>query len=104
MCETFKNFSESISHSFVYRTLFFITKLQSALHTICQLLGSKTISDVLEAIQFFVTGFEFGLANSMTGIRCMLELVWSKESSVKEAIVDAYKRLYIRQEEGANAR
>ena len=70
----------------------------------CQLLGSKTVSDVLEAIQFFVTGFEFGLANSMMGIRRMLVLVWSKESSVKEPVVDAYKRLYMRQEEGANAR
>ena len=31
----------------------------------------------------------------MTGVRRMLMLVWSKEATIKEAVVNAYKRLYI---------
>ena len=31
----------------------------------------------------------------MVGIRQMLNLIWSKEKGIKEAVVDAYKRLYI---------
>ena len=32
---------------------------------------------------------------SAAGIRAMLNLVWSKESAVKEAVVKAYRRLYL---------
>ena len=39
-----------------------------AVPTVCQLLGSKSNSDVLEAIHFFVTGFEFGLVSAMQGL------------------------------------
>lgn len=62
---------------------------------ICQLLGSKSITDVLEAVEFFITGFEFGLGIMMMGIRRMLPLIWSRESGIKEAVVGAYKRLYL---------
>lgn len=53
------------------------------------------MTDVLESIDFFVTGFEFGLSSTMAGIRRMLALIWSKEQSIKEAVVNAYKRLYV---------
>ena len=45
----------------------FAVLVAEAVPTVCQLLGSKTLSDVLEAIQFFVTGFEFGLVSAMLG-------------------------------------
>jgi condensin complex subunit 1 len=73
----------------------FIGQIQKAVETICQLLGSKITTDILEAIQFFVTSFEFGVMNAMIGVRRMLALVWSKESGIKEAIANAYKRLYL---------
>lgn len=70
---------------------------------IAQLLGSKTLTDVMEAIEFFVTGFEFGLSSTMIGIRRMLPLIWSKEGGIKDAVVGAYRRLYLNPE-GGNAR
>jgi condensin complex subunit 1 len=62
---------------------------------ISQLLGSKSITDVLEAVEFFITGFEFGLSIMMIGIRRMLPLIWSRESGIRDAVVGAYKRLYL---------
>ncbi|XP_052761140.1 condensin complex subunit 1-like isoform X1 [Mya arenaria] len=88
---------------YLKESLAFATQLQNAVPVITLLLGSKNITDVLEAIEFFVTGFEFGLTVTMIGIRRMLPLIWSKESNVKEAVVAAYKRLYLNPQ-GANAR
>ncbi|XP_067659519.1 condensin complex subunit 1-like [Haliotis asinina] len=84
-------------------SLTFAKQVQTSVPTICQLLGSKNTSDVFEAIEFFVTGFEFGVTATMLGIRRMLALVWSKESGVKEAVVAAYKRLYL-SPQGGNQR
>ena len=81
-------------------SLAFATTLQKAVPVISQLLGSKNLTDVMEAIEFFVTGFEFGLASTMIGIRRMLPLIWSKESGVKDAVVAAYKRLYLNPQGG----
>ncbi|XP_022241936.1 condensin complex subunit 1-like [Limulus polyphemus] len=81
----------------------FAQKIQVALPVVCQLLGSRTVSDVLEAIDFFVTAFEFGVRDAMSGIQRMLLLVWSKETAVKDAVVSAYRRLYLCPE-GGNTR
>lgn len=59
------------------------------------MLGSQNTTDVMEAIEFFVTSFEFGVGNAMMGIRRMLVLIWSKEANIKDAVVAAYKRLYL---------
>lgn len=80
----------------------FITGLNEALPTICTLLGSKSASDVQEAIGFFVSAFEFGLYNAMIGVRKMLSLIFSREQSVKGYVVAAYKRLYIESSAGSN--
>lgn len=93
-----KSFLDDIQES-----LAFATQLQAAVPVISQLLGSKNVTDVMEAIEFFVTGFEFGLTATMIGIRRMLPLIWSKEASVKDAVVAAYKRLYLNPQ-GGNAR
>jgi condensin complex subunit 1 len=81
----------------------FLASIQKCIPTIAQLLGSKNISDVLEGIDFFVTGFEFGMTDTMVGIRRMLVLIWSKEQVVKEAVVNAYRRLYMNSQ-STNAR
>ena len=69
--------------------------IHKSLPVVAQLLGSKQSSDILEAIEFFVSAFEFGLLNAMMGVRRMLALIWSQEKTIKDAVVAAYKRLYI---------
>ena len=50
---------------------------------------------VQEAVQFCVTVCEFSVANSLSGVRRMLPLVWSTDPTVKDAVVQAYRRLYL---------
>ena len=69
--------------------------IHKSLPVVAQLLGSKQSTDILEAIEFFVSAFEFGLLNAMIGVRRMLALIWSQEKTIKDAVVAAYKRLYI---------
>lgn len=60
-----------------------------------QLLGSKVVSDVLESLEFLATAFEFQVGGSREGVRKALLLVWSREQQVREAVVNAYVRLYL---------
>lgn len=69
--------------------------IQESLPVVAQLLGSKQATDILEAIDFFVSAFEFGLVNAMIGVRKMLALIWSQETQVRDAVVSAYKKLYV---------
>jgi len=73
----------------------FSQTINSSLPNVAMLLGSKQSTDILEAIEFFVRAFEFGLINAMLGVRKMLSLIWSREPTIKDAVVGAYKRLYI---------
>ena len=59
-------------------SLNFATALNEALPVVCTLLGSKQSSDVQEAINFFVSAFEFGLRDAMMGVRKMLSLIFSR--------------------------
>ena len=76
--------------------------MQNAIPIISGLLGSKTPSDVMEAIEFFVTAKSFGFDTTQIGIKKMLPLVWSREQTVKEAVIDAYKKLYLEKVGGQN--
>jgi condensin complex subunit 1 len=76
----------------------FASSVYAAIPMVCQLLCSKQTSDILEAIDFFVTAFEFHVLDAMQGVRRMLSLIWSSEEDVKKAVVNAYKRLYMNME------
>ena len=66
------------------------------------LLASKNVTEALESIHFFVTGFKLGAPNMMMGIRRMLVLIWSREQAIKEAVVDAYRQLYLNPDHGSS--
>ncbi|XP_066028149.1 condensin complex subunit 1 [Pocillopora verrucosa] len=73
----------------------FQTQMERAIPTLCQLLGSKSITDVNESIEFFVVASEFGLQSAIIGVRRMLVLIWSRDTAVRDAVVEAYKGLYL---------
>lgn len=73
----------------------FIREIHRSVPIICELLGSKNASDVLEAIQFFVTATSFNVEKARDGLRKMLMLVWSKENNIREALLKAYVDLYL---------
>jgi len=73
----------------------FVKQIESAIPMLSRLLFSKTQTDVLEVISFFVTCYEHGLTDMLFGIRKMLALVSYAEKTIKDAVTDAYKRLYL---------
>uniref|UniRef100_A0A665TQU7 Condensin complex subunit 1 n=1 Tax=Echeneis naucrates TaxID=173247 RepID=A0A665TQU7_ECHNA len=73
----------------------FALEVERAISVINNMLYWKTTSVVQEAVQFCVTVCEFSVANSISGVRKMLPLVWSTDSAIKDAVVEAYRRLYL---------
>ncbi|XP_015226271.1 PREDICTED: condensin complex subunit 1 isoform X2 [Cyprinodon variegatus] len=73
----------------------FSLQVERAISVINNMLYWKTTSVVQEAVQFCVTVHEFSVANSIGGVRKMLPLVWSMDAAIKDAVVQAYKRLYL---------
>lgn len=58
------------------------------------LYGSSTM-EATEAIEFFTTAYQFNAADTRRVIRQMILLIWSKVPGLKEAIINAYKTLYL---------
>jgi hypothetical protein len=72
----------------------FTTQLHSAVPVVSQLLGSKTASDIIEAVGFFKTATLFSLDSAMDGVRRMLALVWSKDTDIRNSVMTTYQELY----------
>ena len=75
--------------------LVFIKQIETVIAKLTQLLFSKTQTDVIEVITFFVTCYEHGLVDMLYGIRRMLTLILNSEKKVKDAVINAYRRLYL---------
>jgi condensin complex subunit 1 len=73
----------------------FITQIHESINAASDLLLSKTTSDVTECIQFLCTCYKFGIETSLDGIRKMLKLVWSREQSVKDYVIEQFDDLMI---------
>ncbi|GFR90044.1 condensin complex subunit 1 [Elysia marginata] len=88
---------------YLKNSLTFAVQVQECIPIICQLLGSKNTTDILEAINFLVTATEFGVVAATAGVRKMMVLVWSQEQTVREAVTGAYRQLYL-QPKGKNSK
>ena len=73
----------------------FIGLLSNAVPKICQLLLSKNIAEVLEAINFFTFAFKLDLSNAVIGIQKMLRLIFTKEKSIKEKLLGSFVEIYL---------
>ncbi|NXT72031.1 CND1 protein, partial [Chaetops frenatus] len=73
----------------------FSVKITEALNLISRMLYENSVSVVQEAIEFFVTVSQFGVPQAVLGVRGMLPLIWSKEPGTKEAVLNAYRQLYL---------
>lgn len=77
----------------------FIEVLQESTPTVCQLLGSRNKSEVIEAMDYLEIGNAYNIEDNMVGIRRMLRLIWTKGNSdegkgVQTHLIDCYKRLF----------
>uniref|UniRef100_A0A673N7L7 Condensin complex subunit 1 n=1 Tax=Sinocyclocheilus rhinocerous TaxID=307959 RepID=A0A673N7L7_9TELE len=73
----------------------FALQVERAIAVINNMLYWKTTTVVQEAVQFCVTAFEFSVADSVCGVRKMLPLVWSTDVTIKDTVIQAYRRLYL---------
>jgi condensin complex subunit 1 len=73
----------------------FIKSVHYAMDTVTELLDSKSLTDVQEAINFIVVADAFKVEKSKQGIRKMMLLIWSKDVAIKSAVITAYKTLFL---------
>ncbi|KAG0647127.1 xcap-d2 [Hyphodiscus hymeniophilus] len=89
----------TLTRRYYVEALKFIEVLHGATSTICQLLGSKNKSEVIEAMEYFEIGDAYNIEQNKLGIRRMLRLIWTKGNSdegkgVQNHLIDCYKRLF----------
>lgn len=73
----------------------FSEQLEVATGIINNLLFSAQPTVILDTLEFLTAAFQFGLKGALTGVKNMLLLVWSTETSVKEGVAAAYRQLYV---------
>lgn len=77
----------------------FTQHIRSAIPLVCSMLNSANISDSQEAIDFFVTAHQFGVREAISGIRSMLLLAFARDKAVQQAVIEAYKQIYLNNSE-----
>lgn len=89
----------TLTRRYYTEALKFIDVLHEATRTICQLLGSRNKSEVIEAMDYFEIGDAYNIEENKVGIRRMLRLIWTKGNSdegkgVQTHLIECYKRLF----------
>ncbi len=89
----------TLTKKYYSEALKFIDILHEATTTICQLLGSKNKSEIIEAMDYFEIGDAYNIEQNKLGIRRMLRLIWTKGNSdegkgVQTHLIECYKRLF----------
>lgn len=89
----------TLTRRYYVEALKFIEVLHGATTTICQLLGSRNKSEVIEAMDYFKIGDAYKIEQNKLGIRRMLRLIWTKGNSdegkgVQNHLIECYKTLF----------
>jgi condensin complex subunit 1 len=89
----------TLTRRYYNEALKFIDVLHDATGTICQLLGARNKSEVIEAIDYFEVGDAYNIEQNKDGIRRMLRLIWTKGNSdegkgVQTHLIECYRRLF----------
>ncbi|KAI8587881.1 non-SMC mitotic condensation complex subunit 1-domain-containing protein [Geranomyces variabilis] len=78
----------------------FVKQIETVVPVMCQLLASNAKGEVIEAMNFFVTGYQFQMESATIGIRQMVHKVWDKDAgeserlSVREHLLRCYIAVY----------
>ncbi|KAK2590707.1 condensin complex non-SMC subunit Cnd1 [Conoideocrella luteorostrata] len=89
----------TLTRRYYTEALRFIDVLHDATGTVCQLLGARNKSEVIEAIDYFEIGDAYNIEQNKVGIRRMLRLIWTKGNSdegkgVQTHLIECYRRLF----------
>jgi condensin complex subunit 1 len=88
-----------LTRRYYIEALRFIETLHEATPLAIQLLSSKNKSEVIEAMDFFVTADAYSLETAKEGVRRMLRLIWTKGNSdegkgVQTHLIECYRGLF----------
>ena len=86
---------QELKVTFYKDATFFAQQMEEVIPNASDLLGSSSSSDMKESIMFLEACQRFGMEGAAAGIRKMLALIWSKEDSIRGALMSAYQRLYL---------
>lgn len=75
-------------------SILFTEHIHKSIPIICELLYSKSITDIQEAVDFFVCCHNFGIDEALVGFKKMILLINSPEKSIKETVTNAYKKIF----------
>ncbi|KAL7926975.1 condensin complex component cnd1 [Trichoderma austrokoningii] len=89
----------TLTRRYYNEALKFIDVLHDATGLVCQLLGARNKSEVIEAIDYFEVGDAYNIEQNKVGIRRMLRLIWTKGNSdegkgVQTHLIECYRRLF----------
>ncbi|KAG1142022.1 hypothetical protein G6F37_007640 [Rhizopus arrhizus] len=78
----------------------FIQQIHACIPIITQLLSSKSKAEVLESMNFLVIAYNYQVKIAQEGIRKMLHLIWTKDTSdegkgIKMKLLSCYESLYL---------
>jgi len=90
--EEYSRLSELLNY--IIMTQHFVCSFNETHAIMQQLVRSKTATDVLEAIEFYKTAYTFNLAFANEGIHVLMDMIWSDDPKIKDAVVEAYKELF----------
>lgn len=72
----------------------FTMQIHKAIPLTTDMLTSKNVTDIQEAIDFFVHCYEFGIDEALVGFKKMISLINVQEKSVQDTVASAYKRIF----------
>lgn len=76
-------------------SLSIISSISEAIPIISQMLISRNVTDIQEAIHFFTHAYKMEIENASDAIPKMLKLIFTKENSIKEALLEAFTEIYL---------
>ncbi|XP_050304793.1 condensin complex subunit 1-like isoform X2 [Anthonomus grandis grandis] len=74
----------------------FVELMEKGVVEMMELLESTTISDMHEAIGFFIATYRFKFDNAHIGINAMIKMVNVNDAERKEALLEALKTIYLK--------
>ncbi|KAF8309106.1 hypothetical protein DL93DRAFT_2063311 [Clavulina sp. PMI_390] len=105
--EDMANFTRlKLTKRYIADALEFIRQVEGSMDVVGQLLGSTSKAEVLESIDFFRVAHEYQMAGADAGIKRMLHLIWTKDTSgttseedkelkgIRQKLIECYRALY----------
>ncbi|ORE10875.1 ARM repeat-containing protein [Rhizopus microsporus var. microsporus] len=87
----------------------FIEQIHTCIPIVTQLLSSKSKAEVLESMDFLVIAYNYQVKKAQEGIRKMLHLIWTKDTSdegkgIKMKLLSCYQTLYLEMDRSCSKR